>query len=221
MTEGQVGAIEFLARQYDYGRGASHARKVADLSTSLFDQLADSGLLESAGSDARRTLYAAAIVHDIGSSLQARHDAGLPTTPTSVSSLENTGFVSYQLVKALLDNPTAPLVQSRVDARDRSALLHAVLWSDAGHQFETNDEPVVAATYTRTLAGILSLARGLDCRLSSQVSGLQVVKAEHWVRVLVRSMSSVEQEVSEANAHVKPLEQVLGTRVFVQEIIEE
>ena len=66
MTEEQVQAIEFLAKRCDYGYGTAHARKITDLSTSLFDQLSAIDLLPGMSASERRTLFAASLVHNIG-----------------------------------------------------------------------------------------------------------------------------------------------------------
>jgi len=221
MKAGQVGALELLAQHYDYGRGPSHARKVAGLATSLFDQLTEHGLLPSIAPGDRQTLYAAGLTHDIGSSARARIDAGELPDWASEMTRDSVGVVSYTLLRRWLENPPAPLANTPLSPADRSALLYSVLWSDRGNQIEVAGEELTNASHTRRLASTLRVAQCLDSTLRGLVSGIKVLRSEHWVRILVRSLGSVENEVADAAAHVSALEQSLGIRVFVQEIVED
>ena len=121
----------------------------------------------------------------------------------------------------MLDNPPAPLVRAPLSPAARSTLLYSVLWSDLGSQLEVPEEPLPAPKHARQVASILRIAQCLDYSLRGLVSGIRVIKADYWVRILVRSMGSVEQEVAEVAAHARVLEESLRTRVFVQEVIEE
>ena len=133
----------------------------------------------------------------------------------------SSAVVSYQLLRTLLLHPPAPIVRSPLSRRDRSALLYSVLWSDVGSQMEVPEEPLVEPASTRTLASILRIGQCLDATLSNLVSGVKVLKTEFWVRILVRSLGSVEREVAEANSYCRVLEESLNTRVVIQEIVED
>ena len=221
MNAEQAALLDRFAQGYQYGRGVAHARKVADLSASLFDQLNEYRLLESMSGNDRRILYAAGITHDVGAAQQAQEDAGTLPVWAASTGRSNNGVVSFLLLKRLLDNPPGPLVRAPLSAETRSTLLYSVLWSDLGSQLEVPEEPLPAPKHTRQLASILRIAQCLDYSLRGLVSGIQVIKADYWVRILVRSMGSVEQEVAEAAVHARVLEESLRTRVFVQEVIEE
>ena len=221
MTEEQVQAIEFLAKRCDYGYGTAHARKITDLSTSLFDQLSAIDLLPGMSASERRTLFAASLVHNIGVSPKASEEIGLlpPWVPTD-SGADVHGSISFQALRSWLDNPPSRLLANPLSSADRSALLYSVLWHSASKPYEIPDEPLVNPDSTMKLAGILRIAEGLDMHLRSLVAGIRVMPSATWIRILARSIGTVSDEVAAARGKSDLLAQALGLRVFVQQVIQ-
>ena len=222
MTEGQVQVLELLAKRCDYGSGATHARKVADLALSLFDQLSTIGLLPGMSAPDRRTLFAASMIHDIGVSAKACEETGLlpPWLPTD-SGPDAHEAISFQALRCWLDNPPAPLLAKPLSSQDRSTLLYCVLWHTDSKPYEVPDEPLVAPGHTMKLAGILRIAEALDMPLRSLVAGIRVMPSATWIRILVRSIGTVLEEVATARERSDLLARALGLRVFVQQVVEQ
>jgi len=216
-----VQAIELLARSCDYGYDATHARKVADLALSLFDQLSTVGLLPGMSASDRRTLFAASMVHDIGASTNIREEIGLlpPWLPAD-SGPDVHGAISFQALRCWLDNPPAPLLAKPLSSQDRSTLLYCVLWHTDLKPYLVPDEPLVAPGHTMKLAGILRIAEALDVPLRKLVAGVRIVPSATWIRVLVRSIGTISTEVATARKRSDLLAQALGLRVFVQQVME-
>ncbi len=221
MTEGQIQAIELLAKRCDYGYGEAHAHKVADLATSLFDQLSAIDLLPGMSASERRTLFAASLVHDIGVSAKAREEIGLlpPWLPTD-SGADVHEAISFQALRCCLDNPPGPLMAKPLSSQDRSTLLYCVLWHSASKPYEIADEPLVNSGSTMKLAGILRIAEALDEPLRSLVAGIRIVPSATWIRILVRSIGTVSDEVATARERSDFLARALGLRVSVQQVVE-
>ncbi len=221
MTEGQIQAIELLAKRCDYGYGDAHARKVADLATSLFDQLSTIDLLPGMSASERRTLFAASLVHSIGVSPKVSEEVGLlpPWLPTD-SGADVHGSIAFQALRSWLNNPPPPLLSNPLSAADRSALLYSVLWHTSSKPYEIPDEPLVNPESTMKLAGILRIAEALDMPLRSLVAGIKVLSSATWIRILVRSIGTVSEEVAAARERSDLLNQALGLRVFVQQVVE-
>lgn len=222
MTEEQVQAIEFLAKRCDYGCGAAHARKITDLSTSLFDQLSAIDLLPGMSASERRTLFAASLVHNVGVCPKASEEIGLlpPWLPTD-SGADMHGSISFQALRSWLDNPPPPLLANPLSSADRSALLYSVLWHTSSKPYEIPDEPLENPDGTMKLAGILRIAEALDMPLRSLVAGVKVMPSATWIRILVRSIGTVSEEVASARERSDLLTQALGLRVFVQQVVEQ
>ena len=122
------------------------------------------------------------------------------------------------------NSPPASTRAYRPFATEPSRSLRLALFSPLerrGSQMEVPEEPLVEPASTRTLASILRIGQCLDATLSNLVSGVKVLKTEFWVRILVRSLGSVEREVAEANSYCRVLEESLNTRVVIQEIVED
>ena len=222
MIEGQVQAIELFANSCDYGYGATHARKVADLALSLFDQLSTTDLLQGMSASDRRTLFAAGMVHDIGASARARAEIGLlpPWLPAD-SGPDVHEAISFQALRCWLDNPPPPLLSNPLSSPDRSALLYCVLWHTDSKTYEIPDEPLVNPERTMKLAGILRIAEALDMPLRSLVAGIRVMPSATWLRILVRSIGTISTEVATARKRSDLLARALGLRVFVQQVVEQ
>ena len=219
MTEGQVRAVDFAARCYDYGRGAAHARKVADLAASIFSQLQHLGLLPGVPPSARNVLFAAALAHDVGLSDRARADAGMLPAWAGASGYEASRVVGFQVLRTLLDNPPPPFLQAETSREDRCGLLYLVLWDGDAQPREIPGEPLVCGDTLRLLAGILRVADCLDFRSNSLVSNVRVLSPEWSVRLLVHSMGKVAEEVTCAASNTTMLAPSLGRRVVVQEVV--
>jgi hypothetical protein len=219
MTEGHVRAIDFTARCYDYGRGAAHARKVADLASSIFGQLEHLELLPGCSPSARNTLFAAALAHDIGLSDRARSDVGMLPSWASTSGYDTSRVIGFQVLKTLLDNPPPPIQQAEMSREDRCGLLYLVLWNGDSTPREVPDEPLVCGDKLRLLAGILRVADCLDFRCNSLVSKVRILTTDFSVRLIVHSMGKVSEEVACAASNTALLAPGLGRRVAVQEVI--
>jgi len=217
MTEGQVRAIDFAARCYDYGRGPSHARKVADIAASVFGQLQHLGLLPDCPPSARNVLFAAALAHDVGMSERARADAGILPSWAATSGYDVSRVAGFQVLKALLDNPPPPLQQAELSREDRCGLLYLVLWDDNSPPREVPGEPLLCGDKLRLLAGTLRVADCLDFHCNSLVSKVRVLSAESSVRFIVHSMGKVAEEVACAASNSALLASGLGRRLGVQE----
>jgi len=219
MTEGQVRAVDFTARCYDYGRGALHARKVADLAASIFSQLQHLGLLPGVPPSARNVLFAAALAHDIGLSDRARADIGILPSWAETAGYDASRVVGFQLLRTLLDNPPPPLVQAEMSREDRCGLLYLVLWDGDASPREVPGELLVCGETLRLLAGILQVADCLDFRGNSLVSNLRILATESSVRLIVHSMGKVAEEVACAASHTTLLSASLRRRLVVQEVV--
>jgi len=219
MTEGQVRAIDFAARCYDYGRGPSHARKVADIAASVFGQLQHLGLLPACPPSARNVLFAAALAHDVGLSDRARADAGILPSWAATTGYEASRVVGFEFLRALLDNPPPPLLQAEMSREDRCGLLYLVLWDGGAPPREVPGEPLLCGDKLRLLAGILRVADCLDFRGNSLVSKVRVLVTESSVRLIVHSMGKVADEVACAASDITLLAAGLGRRIVVQEVI--
>ncbi len=219
MTEGQVRAIDFAARRYDYGRGASHARKVADLAVSIFDQLTHLGLLPGCPPAARNVLFAACLAHDVGLSEKARADVGMLPAWAATSGYEVTRVVGFQAMKMLLDNPPPPLERTELAREDRCGLLYLILWDGEAPPHDVPDEPLICTDALRTLAAIVRLADCLEFRCNSLVSTVRILATESSVRIIVNSMGKVTEEVACATSNTALLATCLGRRVVVQEVV--
>jgi hypothetical protein len=221
MNESQVRAVELLAQEYDYGRGTLHAHKVADLAKSLFDQLQVHNLLRGMQPGDRCTLCAAAYAHDIGLS---------PRAMAEVSSLAHSiergkGMLrhheaGFRVLRCRLGTPGFGSA-AQLSGEDRAMLLYSILWHEGATTFALDAEPLVNREKVFLLTGILRLADGLDCRTRLRVREVRLQRASAWLRVLVRGISSVTDEITQARIKSDMLGQALGIRVFVQEIIEE
>jgi hypothetical protein len=219
MTEGQVRAIDFAARRYDYGRGALHARKVADLAVSIFDQLTHQGLLPGCPPAARNVLFAACLAHDVGLSERAQADVGIPPAWAATSGYETSRVVGFQALKMLLDDPPPPLGRTELAREDRCGLLYLILWNGEAPPHEVPDEPLVCTDALRTLAGIVRLADCLEFRCNSLVSTVRILATDSSVRIIVNSMGKVTEEVACAASNTALLATCLGRRVVVQEVV--
>jgi hypothetical protein len=222
MIDSQLQAIDFFARQYDYGYGAAHARKVADLAMSMFDQLGAAGLWDNATRSARATLYAAALAHDTGVSEKAY--AALSSLPYWVPADFSGGLhnvVGFLVLRQWLDNPPLSLERCAISSADRSHLLHCVLWHTACDTYTVPDEPLLDRNMTVKLAGILRVAEGLDVPLRSLAAGVRLLITSSWIRILVRSAALATREVEHAQERSGLLADAFERRVFVQEVIED
>jgi len=219
MTEGQVRAIDFAARRYDYGRGASHARKVADLAGSIFDQLSHMGLLPGLPPAARNVLFAACLAHDVGLSEKARADVGILPAWAATAGYEVSRVVGFQALKMLLDNPPPPLARTELAREDRCGLLYLILWDGEAPPHEVPDEPLVCTDALRTLAAIVRLADCLEFRCNSLVSTVRIVATDSWVRIIVNSMGKVTEEVACAASNTALLAASLRRRIVIQEVV--
>jgi hypothetical protein len=223
MNESQVRALEILAQEYDYGRGRLHAHKVADLSTSLFDQFQWHGLLPDSSLDDRRTLTAASYCHDIGMSPRAQQEArgSSPHQTETVEAGQYAGVTAFDALRSRLNAASLPPGLHTLSVDDRSLLLYTVLWYAWGLPYAVDNEPLADSHKAQLLAGILRIADGLDSRLRLRVRKVQVQKASAWIRILVRTLGPAGEEVTEAQKRSDLLSQTLGLRLFVQEVLED
>ena len=222
MTESQVRAIEHLAEEYRFGSGSLHAHKVADLASSLFDQLTSLGLLPGLSISDRRTLVAAGYAHDIGSSPRALKEVGaLP--PWAPPETKNDGhhIVSFEALRTRSADSIPTFKLLPLSAIDRSTLLYSVLWNSASTAYEVEPEPLLDRERTTLLAGILRIADALDTRHRLMVQDVQVKKASAWIRLLVHTFDEAGAEVAQARRKSDVLSDALGVRIFVQEVLEE
>jgi hypothetical protein len=222
MNEAQVHAVELLAQEYDYGLGALHAHKVADLATSLFDQLVRLELLSSVGVEERRTLTAAAYVHAIGASPRARlESAQLPAWARNLTEPERYGELGFHLLRSRIAQAPSDRQISTLTPAQRSLLLYCLLWSGAATAYVVDIEPLFDSQKAMLLAGILRVADGLDCQRRLRVRQVQIQRASAWLRLLVHSYAPVPDEIERARAQTGILSRSLGLRIFVQEVIGE
>ncbi len=221
MNDAQVRAVESLAEEYDYGNGTIHAHKVADLATSLFDQLELHALLPGSSMDDRRTLTAAAYAHDIGVSVRAHVGPDrLPHWAQTIAEPDRHGEVAFHLLRCRIRDASPGYHLATLGPGDRSLLLYCLLWHASSAAYVLDIEPVFDRQRALLLAGILRIADGLDCERRLRVRDIQVQKASVWLRLLVRSVAPVTEEIARAREKANMLAQALGLRIFVQEIVE-
>jgi hypothetical protein len=217
MVETQVRAVALLAEAYDYGRGALHARKVADLATSISDQLQMHGLLPGLTLSDRRTLTAISYVHNIGASPLAQQESGgAANPPMTPDGTDRSGEIAFHVLRARLDASPIP----DFTAEDRSLLLYSLLWSTAPSTRVVDAEPLLDRHKTLVLAGILRVAEALDFHLKLRVRDVRIQKASAWLRFLVRSLAPATEEVTRCQEETTMLSQALGLRISVQEVLE-
>ncbi len=222
MTESQVRAIELLAEEYRFGSGSLHARKVAYLASSLFDQLFSLGLLPGLSISDRRTLVAAGYAHDVGSSPRALKEiGGLPLWAPPEAKGNGHHIVSFEALRTRSEDSMPAFKLHPLSAVDRSALLYSVLWTSTSDACEVDPEPLLDRERTELLAGILRIADALDTRHRLMVQVIQVKKASAWIRLLVRAFDEAATEVAQARRKSDMLSHALGVQIFVQEILEE
>ncbi len=222
MNEAQVRAIELLAQEYDYGRGTLHAHKVAGLAASLFDQLQSLGLLPELSLSDRRTLVAAAYAHDLGASPRSfRETSGMTEWVPRIVGPEDLGTITFLVLRSRLHDPLSPLHLDPLTPGDRSLLLYCTFWLATSTGYALDIEPLVDQRKTRLLAGILRVADGLDCRLRLRVREIKVHRASAWLRLLVRTFAQADEEIARARDRATLLGDALGSRVFVQQVVEE
>ena len=221
MNRSQAHAIEVFARYHDYGYGVAHARKVADLAMSMYDQLAAAGLLEGTKKGDRTTLYAAALAHDVGVSEKAY--GAIHSLPQWVPEDFSGGLhnvVGFLILRDHLDNPPSNLAVHPISASSRSLFLYTVLWHTSYDTYTVRDEPLIDRELTLKLAGILRVAEGLDVPLRNLAAGVRLIITREWIRILVRAAAVAANEVAHAQERSGLLAEAFNRRVFVQEIIE-
>ena len=222
MTESQVRAIEHLAGEYCFGSGPLHALKVADLASSLFDQLSSHGFLPGLSISDRRTLVAASYVHDVGSSPLALKEIGeLPPWAPPEAKDNGHHIVSFEALRTRSEDSMPIFKLHPLSAVDRSTLLYSVLWNSMSGAYEVGPEPLLDRELTTLLAGILRIADALDTRHRLMVQDVQVKKASAWIRLLVHTFDEAGAEVAQARSKSGMLSEVLGVRIFVQEVLEQ
>ena len=221
MNDAQVRAVELLAQEYDYGWGAIHAHKVADLATSFFDQLDLHGLLPGLTLDNRRSLMAACYAHDIGSSPRAQAEAStLPRWAKAFAEPDRHGEMAFHVLRTRISTAPSERPISTLTPEERSTFLHCLLWHASSEPYVLDIEPLIDRRKALLLAGILRIADGLDCEHRCRVREIQVQKASVWLRLLVRSFTSATAEVARSREKANILSQALNLRIFVQEIID-
>jgi hypothetical protein len=220
MTDLQVAAIEQLARTFDFGHGVRHGRKVAAISTSLFDQLSFRGLIPALMPEDRRLLMAAAFAHDIGLNAGVL-DAALPTAPQEeFYAGDGHNVLGCRLLAKALDDPRHARL-GQIEPRDWNGLLHCVLWHEGNPHARPHGSPPAETWRVRPLAGMLRLAEALDCRERCVVVDVRVVRAPTWLRLLVRSTCACDAEIAAAQQNSDVLAEALDLRVAVQQVVEE
>jgi hypothetical protein len=222
MTESQVRAIEHLAEEYRFGSGSLHAHKVADLASSLFDQISSLGLLPGLSISDRRTLVAAGYAHDVGSSPRALKEIGaLPPWAPPETKGNGHHIVSFEALRMRSEDSVPAFKLQPLSAIDRSMLLYSVLWNSVSAAYEVDPEPLLDRERTALLAGILRIADALDTRHRLMVRDIQVKKASAWIRLLVLTFDEAGAEVAQAQRKSDMLSNALGVHIFVQEILKE
>lgn len=222
MTELQVRAIERLAEEYRFGSGFLHAHKVADLASSLFDQLSGLGLLPCLSISDRRTLVAAGYAHDVGSSPLALKEIGaLPPWAPPEAKGNGHHIVSFEALRTRSEDSIPTLKLHPLSAVDRSTLLYSVLWNSVYSAYEVDPEPLLDRERTTLLAGILRIADALDTRHRLMVRDIQVRKASAWIRLLVHTFDEAGAEVAQARKKSDMLSHALGVHIFIQEVLDK
>jgi hypothetical protein len=222
MTESQVRAIERIAEEYRFGSGSLHAHKVADLASSLFDQLSSLGLLPGLSISDRRTLVAAGYTHDVGSSPRALQEIGtLPPWAPPEAKGNRHHVLSFGALRTRSEDSIPTFKLHPLSAVDRSTLLYSVLWNSASNVYEVKPEPLFDRERTTLLAGILRIADALDTRHRLMVQDVHVKKASTWIRLLVHTFDEAGAEVAQARRKSGMLSDALGIRIFVQEVLGE
>jgi hypothetical protein len=217
MNEAQVQTVVLFAEEYNYGRDALHAYKVADIATSIFDQLLAYSLIPRLTIEDRRTLTAMCYVCDIGASPRIQKESEASSNRSDRYDLAlRCGATAIQTLLAWLDSPAIP----DLAPGDRSLLVYGLLWSTSPGTSVLNVEPLLDRRKTLLLTGILRMARGLDFRLGLRVSHVQVRKAASWLRFLVRGVGQAAEEVARCQAESRMLSEALHTRITVQEVVE-
>lgn len=220
MNEVQVHAVELLAQEYDYGWGPLHAHKVADLATSLFDQLSLHGLLPELTLDNRRTLAAAAYLHDIGASPHAQLETSrLPEWAEALAEPDRHGELGFHLLRSRISHSASERPLSTLTPLERSLLLYSLLWHAASAPYVLDVEPLFDHRKALLLTGLLRVADGLDCDHRLRVRDIRVQRASAWLRLLVRSFAPIAEEVARAQEKSDMLSQAIGLRIFVQEVL--
>jgi len=221
MTELQVQAFENLARNYRFDFERRHSHKVAALAASIFDQLQIRNLLGHLHIPERRTLVAACYAHAIGGHGQVPGEASaLLSDNRPVLAQSDRGLVSFETLRTLLKNPPAQLQREPLSAVDRSAFLYAILWHNASNTYVVDDEPLVDRFYAHATAGILRLADALDSPLRPAVGDVRIVSSADYLRLLLRTTDTLEDEIPSAQERSDILESVTGKRMVVQEIVD-
>ncbi len=220
MTDTQVAAIEQLATTYDFGHGVRHSRKVATLSTSLFDQLSFHGLIPALMPEDRRLLFATALAHDIGASPRVLDVVPATDQAHLATHEENHRILSCLVLRRALDDPYLPRLRD-ITERDWNALLYCVLWHEGDPNTQLAGTPPAELWRLRPLAGILRLSDALDHTRRNVVTDVRVMHAPLWVRILVKPSRPCDEEVAAAQRNSTILAEALGLRIAVQQIIEE
>ncbi|NLE95541.1 MAG: hypothetical protein GX600_07660 [Dehalococcoidia bacterium] len=222
MNEAQVRAIELLAQEYDFGWGSLHAHKVADLATSIFDQLSSLGLAAGMTLDDRRTLMAAGYAHDIGASARAQIETSpMPGWIEAFTEPDRHGEMAFYLLHKRLSTSSAERLLGTLTPGDRSSLLYCLLWHASPAMYVLDIEPLFDRSRALLLAGILRVADGLDCEHRLRVRDVQIQKASAWLRMLVRHFAPADEEIARAKEKSDILSMALCLRVFVQQIVED
>ncbi len=217
MNEEQVKAVVLFAEEHDYGRGAVHAHKVADIATSIFDQLQGHSLIPELTIEYRRTLTAACYVHDIEASPRIQQELKAPATePTGFDRPVNPGAATVQELLERLDSPLLP----ELNAEDRSLLVYGLLWSTSSGTNVLRTEPLIDRRKALLLSGILRMADALDFKLRLRVRHVQVRKSPSSLRFMVRGVGPAAEEVARCQEESRMLSAALGLRIAVQEIVE-
>lgn len=220
MNDSQVRAVELLAQEYDYGWGSLHAHKVVDLAASLCDQLRELGLLPGVSDDDLRTLKAAGYAHDIGASARATLEAAsMPGWIKAFTSTERHGELAFYLLRQRMATASSNHPIVTLSPGDRSLLLYSLLWHAAPEEYVLDIEPVFDLAKTQLLAGMLRIADGLDCEHRLRVRSIRLQNASAWIRILVQSPTSADEETARAREKSDVLSRALGRRLFVQQIM--
>jgi len=221
MTESQVQAFENLARNYRFDFQRRHSHKVAALAASVFDQLQIRNLLRHLHIPERRTLIAACYAHGIGGHGEVpAEEPALPPDNRPALAQGDPGLSSFETVRTLLKNPPAQLQREPLSAVDRSAFLYAILWHNVSSTYLVDDEPLVDRFYAHATAGILRLADALDSPLRPAVGDVRIVSSADYLRLLLRTTDTLEDEIPAAQDQSDILESVTGKRIVVQEIVD-
>lgn len=186
-------AVKILAKKY--GLDYDHGLKVSDLCASLFDVLHP---LHNQSENERELLRYAAVLHDVGYYI---HHSGHHKHGQYV--IMNSGLNGFSSDELLLMGNIVRYHRKSLPTRDH---YHFKILSQP-HRF-----------IIRLLAGILRICDNLDRGHRGLVDQIWVKVEPRSLHIYVESTETVDIEITAANENKELLEQVLGRKIFIQQV---